>query len=486
MAHRLPTQTGLSHMLGLGVSDIHGRLLEVNDEYLRILGYTRDDFEQGRFQWDKCTAPEHLMRDHRAIQDVVATGRCAPYEKDYIRKDGRPVRVLIGLSPLGESRDRFDFFAVDLSKSPRDDTYMTDAVNAANTGTWDWNIPTGRFIWSAKTASLLGFDPSAERSYDNLWRRIHPEDRAGFRQQLEAMLANRREEQVEFRVCPPNEPERWLFAKGAIFFNQAGEPVRASGTLVDISEWKRNEQALEDAVGARNQFLAVASHELRTPLTSIRLRAEMLLRKGLGAANELVSFAQLQGSIESIVRQVTRLDVLVRDMLDASRLLHGKLNLSPEALNVTRLLETVVRNARNDHPEASNLVWEAPDDDALRNVEAHWTRPRVEQVLRSLLNNAMTYGEGRPVVVRLADVVDDWATIEVVDGGIGIAAEDHERIFHPFERVNPNVDHPGFGLGLFIASEIVKAQGGRVSVESRLGAGSTFRVHLPLKHPRRR
>lgn len=481
MSTQQMSRLSASGLLGIGTSDLHGRVIEANDEFLRILGRSADDLAHERFRWDECTAPEHLPRDHRAMREVLETGRCAPFEKDYLRPDGTRVRVLIGLARSETGSDEFVFYVVDLSRRARSDTDFIEAVDAANTGTWDWNIATGHWSWSAKTTSLLGYAPTTEPSFDNLVRRVHPADHHAIRTQLEKTVKNPRGGRLEFRVCPPDGPERWLLSKGSVFFNEAGQPVRAAGTLVDISDWKRNQQAYEHAIGARNEFLSVASHELRTPLTSLRLRAEMLVRKSLAAADGLVPFSMLSESVQVILRLVTRMDALVKDMTDASRLLHGKVRLDRKTVNIVELLETFVRNARQEHPGSAELVWEPPEDDALLKLQAAWSARQVEQVLDNFVSNAMKYGGGRPVVVRLAGATNDTATIEVVDRGIGIEPETLSRIFLPFERAAKNEGHPGFGLGLFVVGEIVKAQGGHLSVDSVPGEGSTFRVHLPLK-----
>jgi signal transduction histidine kinase len=228
----------------------------------------------------------------------------------------------------------------------------------------------------------------------------------------------------------------------------------------------------ESAMGARDEFLSVASHELRTPLTSLRLEVANLLR--LARRNELASDARLLARVEKIDAQTARLHRLIDELLDASRISAGRLELELEEVDLAEVAEEVGLRFRDEAARlGSRLVVRAP----LAAV-GYWDRGRVDQVISNLVANAIKYGEGKPIEVAV-ETTEDRAVVRVRDGGVGIALGDHERIFGRFERAVSSRNYGGIGVGLWTVKQIVDALAGSVSVDSQPGMGATFTVALP-------
>ncbi|PCC69930.1 PAS domain S-box-containing protein [Nannocystis exedens] len=472
---------GLAQLVGIFVSDMHGELVEATDEYLRILGYTRDELEQGVFRWDRCTAPEHLMRDHQGIEEALRTGKCRPYEKDYVRRDGSRVPVLIGYALVRPQLNQFIGYVVDLSTRLRELSRVNEAMRAAETGVWDWDVRTGQAIWSDTTKTLLGMSPDYQpQDIHDFIKLLHPDDRDRVGQALQHAIATRSTFRCDFRLYDPEFRDRWLFSQGGVFSDYAGQAVRMSGTLVDISARKQAEQVLRDAIAVRDEFLSVASHELRTPITSILLRAESLLRKLPAPSPDPAVKEPLVAALQLIIRQARKIDSLVGDMLDATRLSHKRLFLEPQDADVCELLTTYCSQlCEHDARARAGLRLELPPRDG-PPVMAAWDRRRIEQVLDNLVSNAFKYGANHPVTLRLMLPRPGTARIEVEDHGIGIAPEARDKLFQPFERAHRVGSFSGLGLGLYIAREIVHAHHGSITLESEPGVGTTFRVDLPL------
>jgi PAS domain S-box-containing protein len=230
---------------------------------------------------------------------------------------------------------------------------------------------------------------------------------------------------------------------------------------------------LEEAISARDDFLSIASHELRTPLTPIRLSVQSLKRKGQSLA--AVMPKGLTNQLETMDRQVGRLDTLINELLDVSRITVGRLDLELSEFDATVLVREVVGRFQQELDWGGYKV----TLDLGGPVVGRWDRLRLDQVVSNLLSNAMKYG-GEPKAIELR--VGDGATgieISVRDHGVGISPEDQERIFERFERLISVRHFGGFGLGLWIVRQIVEAHGGRVRVHSAPGEGSTFTVEVP-------
>jgi signal transduction histidine kinase len=230
----------------------------------------------------------------------------------------------------------------------------------------------------------------------------------------------------------------------------------------------------EEAARVRQDFLSIAGHELKTPLTSVLLNlhaVDRALREG-----PLASDPRLAARWDSLQRQVGRLEGLVDQLLDVSRITAGKLVLSPEPLDLARVAREVADRFA-DAPDRSTVEVRAD-----RPVEGEWDRLRIEQILTNLLSNAVKYGEGKPITVEIAasgSGAGRQASIEVRDRGIGIGPEELGRIFGRFERGTSERHYGGLGLGLWIVHQMVEAMGGTIDVASTPNVGSTFTVHLP-------
>ncbi|BDG08763.1 sensor histidine kinase [Anaeromyxobacter paludicola] len=227
----------------------------------------------------------------------------------------------------------------------------------------------------------------------------------------------------------------------------------------------------QDAVRIRDEFLSVASHELKTPLSALRLNVQSLAR---GVARGVVDRTVLLDRVKSAERQTDRLARLIEKLLDISRITAGKLVLQLEELDLAAVTGEVVARALEE------TRGEVPIHCALEgDLVATCDRLRLDQVVTNLVSNALKYGGGKPVDVRLRRE-GERARLTVRDHGIGIAPSDQERIFGRFERAVTGHHYGGLGLGLWIVRQIVDALDGKIAVESTPGGGSTFTVLLPL------
>jgi signal transduction histidine kinase len=225
-----------------------------------------------------------------------------------------------------------------------------------------------------------------------------------------------------------------------------------------------------EAIRVRDEFIELATHELWTPLTPLRLSAEASLRRAQRSGDP-----RAERRTEVSVRQVKKLEALVRRMFEASQIRAGKLPLAPVKCD---LAEIVARGVADEGERArqagATIAIHAPSP-----VVGEWDPARMERAVAELVDNAVKFGSGKPIEI---DVGRDnaHATLTIRDHGIGIPQGRASSIFARFERAAPKEQYSGLGLGLYIAKSIVDAHGGSMRVDAAVPDGTRLVVHLPL------
>ncbi len=365
----------------------------------------------------------------------------------------------------------------------RGEERFATALDAAHVGTWELDLKAQLKKIDIRLARILGLPAlNQAETLKSFYARVIEEDRLRVIEALDAAVKDRVPYEQEMRILRSDGQIRWLRDRGRFMITASGQEV-FSGATGDITHIKlaesENAQLLsreQEAVRARDEFLAIASHELKTPLTSLKLQTQMHRRNLERGDPHAFSPDKMKRMVESSDKQIDRLSRLIDEMLDINRISAGKLSMQIELFDFsTVFLEVVERMAPQFEAAGSELVVDCDSE-----VMVQWDRFRIEQVLSLLLHNALKYGAAKPVFLSLHKS-EDLAVIEVRDQGIGIAPEDQERIFQRFERVAPAQESSGLGLGLYIVKQILERHRGRVWIESVLGQGAKFVVEIPLK-----
>lgn len=247
-------------------------------------------------------------------------------------------------------------------------------------------------------------------------------------------------------------------------FSEQDVVTSAVGLFRDITESERLEQT-------RRDYVANVSHELRTPLTSMRALLEPLA-EGMVKSEDVK-----QRYYEILLRETMRLSRLINDMLELSRIQAGTVGIEMEAVNLYAL---ITRLSLRYIPIASDHDIDLSVEGLSVDLPLVWTNEdRSEQIFIILLDNAIKFTpEGGSVKIEITDH-EYFATISVIDNGVGIAPEDLDRVFDRFYKVDKAHNQPGTGLGLSIANEIATQMGQKITVQSEEGAGTVFTVTLP-------
>lgn len=241
-----------------------------------------------------------------------------------------------------------------------------------------------------------------------------------------------------------------------------------------LKQLQATQSELEHAVRMRDDFMSVVSHEVRTPLNGLILETQLRKMHIAKGNAEAFSLDKMRAMVDRDERQIQSLIRLIEDMLDVSRIRTGKLSIRPAPFDLAQLVGNVVDRFM---PQAIHAGMEI-EYSAAAPVIGNWDEFRIEQVVANLLTNALRYG-GKGKVEVAVQAEGDWACLTVRDHGAGISEEDQRRIFLQFERASNRHGIAGLGLGLFISEQIVSAHKGRIGVQSTLGEGALFSVHLP-------
>jgi PAS domain S-box-containing protein len=352
------------------------------------------------------------------------------------------------------------------------------ALDAGRMGTWELDAARRACHIDEVQCTLLGL-PAHTRSIplDTLLALTYPADDERVRNAVEYALKtnvdNPSDYSYEFRIIRPSDGAvRWLLVSGRTIPGADALPRRI-GVTVDITDRKRDEQALQEADQRKNDFLATLAHELRNPLAPIRNAVELMRMKNPLPVDK-------RGPADVIDRQTRALTRLVDDLLDISRITQNRLELRREPANLSAIVEAAIEASRplidnGGHTLEVNLPEEPIG--LLADVT------RLAQVISNLLNNAARYSDrkGRIQVAVRRDRAE--AVVTITDEGIGIPAPMLSRVFEMFVQVDRAHERGrgGLGVGLALSRQLVEMHGGRITAHSPgPGLGSTFELRVPI------
>lgn len=347
------------------------------------------------------------------------------------------------------------------------------AINAAQMGTWEWEFGSDKVILNKNLHDILGVsEDKTLETVEEFFKRVHPDDLPDMMQKVEECVETLVDYHNEFRIVrDDNEEVRWLIGQGRVIVSSDGEPEKMVGVDYDITERKLIEEKLREADRQKDEFLAMLGHELRNPLSPLR-NSLALLNKKMDAK----SFQKLHKVME---RQVDQMKRLVDDLLDVSRISHGKIQLQFEPVE----LKAVINDITSDFEiiiEDRNLKMDVslPDEE----VWVEGDPIRLSQAIGNLITNAVKFSPTAGGTIGIELKADkDHAFIAVKDEGVGMSKESLNTIFEPFTQENRTLDstYGGLGLGLPLVKGLVNLHRGEIFVVSAgKNKGSEFKIKL--------
>jgi len=361
------------------------------------------------------------------------------------------------------------------------------AINGANEGLWDINIPSKSIYISDQFAHLLGFDTADELDINEAnWHNfIMPQDIEQLKEAYDLHINNKVEAlQCEVRLLKKDGNKSWFSIHGKVTAREGDTPIRITGIILDINTQKAFEKELknakekaEESDRLKSSFLANMSHEIRTPMNAILGFTDLLISSELTPEEKQSYLDLIKSSGENLLS-------LINDIIDISKIESGELQIKEEQIDLNQLIKEVV-DVGISISNTLNKSIQIKTQSKLKKRNCYiLTDPlRVYQILINLVSNAVKFTEKGFVEIIYDITEDSQLEIAVKDTGPGISNENQKIIFERFRQIDESTikQHGGTGLGLAITQSLVNLIDGSIEVFSNPSQGATFKVSLPIK-----
>lgn len=343
---------------------------------------------------------------------------------------------------------------------------LNQALASAQIGTWYMEPDTREFMASHRFKEIFGYLPDDNLDLPTALSHVTAEYRQIVADAVETALTNGKSYDFEYTMITRGTQElKWIRTTGRFFNGDAEMKAYLSGTVLDITERKRNEERKSD-------FIGMVSHELKTPLTSMGAYLQLLQLKAERAGDDYQANA-----LKKANNQVAKMSKMVHGFLNISKIKEGKISLEPEIFDLSTLAAEVLEENREIYPNHQISL----HCSGAFNVYAD--RDKVGQVITNFISNAVKYAPESYIIKLRCFMSDGQPAISVTDYGAGISPQHQSKVFDRYYRVESAHSKTilGFGIGLYLCSEIIKRHDGRIWVQSEMGKGSTFGFSLPAE-----
>ncbi len=457
--------------LGIWELDLHTKDIEHSQRYAEIFGHARDAVISHEDVLAQLHPEDLDIRNqalHRALQNGVLQ-----YTARLIKPDGSicwfEAKGKIFYSPsnqpfeiLGTIRDitAGKKYEQELQESEAKFRLLADSLPEM---IWTADTRGDLNYWNKSVFEFSGM--SQEDIVEKGWIDIvHPDDHDENLRLWQHSIETGSDFLFEHRFRRHDGEYRWQLSRATPQKDADGHIQMWVGASTDIQDMK----ALDEQ---KDYFISMASHELKTPLTTIKGYVQIMQSMYAGGADDF-----LMDALKVVDKQVIKLTNLISDLLNLSKIKKGSLALNEEQFDISALMTEIVQEMRGINPEYTIALRSNPAAIIFAD------RERISQVLINFLTNAVKYSPKAKNITVDSHVNGNAVEVSVHDEGIGISKKDQQKIFERFYRVEGKNEktYPGFGIGLFIAAEIIRRHHGHIGVKSELGQGATFYFTLPI------
>jgi hypothetical protein len=484
--------------------DLEGNVTFCNDYLLALTGWRREEVE-GQ-DWFARFVPSDWGHVKQSLLAALPAGQIAVHNENPILTHSGEPRVIawsnmvlrdargrvVGMAGLGEdvTERRHIEEAQRLAEQALQESQarLLKAQKVARVGFLDWDLKTNRIYLSEETCELTGYHPTGGiTTPEFVAQSVYPDDVALAGENLNLAIQGVKPYDIVHRHLRPDGGIVWVHAQAELSRDPDGTPAHLLGTMVDITELKRTEEALrklnaelEQRVAertaeleARNRELATftysVSHDLKAPLRGLDGYSRLLLEDHAHQLDE-----EGRAFVNTIRRAAHSMSQLIDDLLAYSKL--ERRILQPGLVDLRGLVESLL--AEREEEVAGGAVTVSVD---LPPATVTADAEGLAQAVRNLLDNALKFTRGvpQPTITVGGHETPTAQLLWVRDNGVGFDMRFHERIFEIFQRLHREEDYPGTGIGLAIVKKALERMGGRAWAESAPGQGATFWLEIP-------
>ncbi|MDD1718238.1 MAG: PAS domain S-box protein [Methanoregulaceae archaeon] len=481
-----------SNVAAMAIWDSQGHLLDSNDRFLKLIGYTRGELEGGQVLWDEATPPEMRQRDYDAVKELQVGGDIEPYEKEFVRPDGTRVPVIIGGRILPGEQNIGVAFAVDITERKEaeealrasEERYQL-ATMATNDAIWDLNLIAGTVHWNDTYSTAFGRPLETQNSWQWWIDHIHPKDRDRTASGLRAAIEGETNTWVcEYMFLRADGTWADIYDRAYIARDKSGKAWRVVGAMQDMTERKRVEEALqkrtlelqhltetlEQRVKERTAELANLSSQLVSAQENERKRVSYDLHDNVWQTLLAIRF-----NIESLFSGHEDWEALGRkskEITEDTLMAVGKIrsmqgDLWPYVLDDIGVGATINWYCREFEKNHSGFTVESRISLGEREVPSS-AKIVIYRIMQEAMINVAKHSKANHVSLSLMNK-DHRVEFAIVDNGIG---------FDPEEILAKRA--PWGGLGLLTIKARTELSGGTFEIESVKGKGTTIRASWPL------
>ena len=453
--------------------NMEGIITSWNEAAERMFGYRADEIV-GR-SISTIIPPDRSGEEAEILEQIERGLPVYSFETRRIKKDGSLLDISLTISPVKDVRGTI----TGASKIARDITKQKQIEIQIIASEERFRLlanSMAQLIWTADSSGNFNYYNQAVYNYSGMnfeqlqnegWlHMVHPDDRKENFSKWKQSINTGEDFILEHRFKRYDGEYRWQLSRALPQKDSNGIIQMWVGTSTDIHEIKENEEL-------KDFFISMASHELKTPVTSIKGYVQILMTMYEDKGDDF-----LYNSLEKVNKQIINLTTLIVDLLDLSKIKSGSLQLNKEYVDINELITEIVKEIQHTQPDC--VIEFTGKVNAIVFIDAG----RIGQVLINLLTNAIKYSPNCKEIKVSSRITKNELIVSVTDAGIGISKTDQQKIFQRFYRVTGKDEKtfPGFGIGLFIASQIVERHNGKMGVESEPGKGAVFYFSLPLNN----
>jgi PAS domain S-box-containing protein len=445
----------------------------------------------------KITPLGYWPKSFEALQKAKK-GKTIPYfESEIKRKDGEIVQVETGGQPI--LRDGkvvgVQIITRDITERKKTENELKNneeklrrIIDSSPDGIMLTDLQGNIIECNQLSLEMYGTSVKKELTDKNSFDLIAPEHRERAMENLKKTLKSGIVKNLEYALLKKDGSKYPAELSVSVVNDQNGNPKYFLAIVRDISERKRAEEAfyeyrreieqqniqLKKADQLKTDFLNVTSHELRTPMSAIKGYVQIILKQALGQISD-----EQKKALDVVLRNTDRLDALIQDILDISRLESGTMKFIVEHIEIRKMLDEIVETMQ-PYANQKEIKINTQMEDDLPELTAD--KERIKQVIINIVHNAVKFSSTDSIINIRTRKEQDNILFEIQDFGKGIPQDQQEKVFEMFYQVDSGADRKfgGVGLGLAISRGIVVSNGGKIWVESIVGEGSTFKFTLPL------